>query len=212
MPRWISTYPDVEKLESILAEYGPVRIVDRAAAMYTSTFLSEVLTCRFPDGTERKLLGKYGDTNEDCVFGHKGGLPYEAGVYRNVLGPLRLSTPQFYASGNDPESQDTWLFIEYMDDAMRLNLTKEVPIEDVCRWIGLFHRSSEHFNHPAGSLNRYTNDYYAGWARRSMEYSAPAIADFPWLPDICKQFEDMVELLNTWRVLSRERFGAQRNH
>src|SRR5713101_2449546 len=67
----------------------------REPNLYVSTFASEVVTCCMEDGRELQLFCKYGAGHTDNVYGHKGGVPYEAEVYRRVLHPLPISAARF---------------------------------------------------------------------------------------------------------------------
>src|SRR5260370_16011553 len=83
-----------------------ITILGRDPAVYVSTFFNEIVTCRLPDGSVRRLLAKRGGAHTAPTYGHRGGVPYEARVYRSVLEPLATSAPRFYGSapytGNRP--------------------------------------------------------------------------------------------------------------
>src|SRR5919112_652571 len=122
-------------LTSVLRSHGSTNgkltVLDRQPNIYTSTFPSEIVTCQFDDDNrELQLLCKYGadystsrDGRTSNVFGHKGGVPYEAAVYRHVLQsslvsvPIssRVSVPTFYGAYKDATTGDTWLILEYLD-------------------------------------------------------------------------------------------------
>src|SRR5438128_5539631 len=71
----------------------PVTILSREKNFYASTFPSEVVTCRLADGQERRLLCKYAGGRNHNAHGHRGGVGYEADIYRRVLRPLGISVP-----------------------------------------------------------------------------------------------------------------------
>src|SRR6184192_2747761 len=103
---------EVERLKSVRVPEGmnltisgdasePVRVevLEREPNPVQSTFPSEVLTCRGPDGeTFRLFLKRGGGVAHDC-HGHRGGVRYEATVYDRILRPIGMSTAPFYARG-----------------------------------------------------------------------------------------------------------------
>ena len=105
MPRPSDPYPDRATLTARLAaaldgrgpERGALTVLDREPSPYSSTFPSEVVTCRFDDGGECRVLCKYGPTEYTSGHGHRGGVPREVQAYRRVLGPLGLR-PRCYGS------------------------------------------------------------------------------------------------------------------
>ncbi len=96
-------YPRVKKLTAALSTGlrhngyidGNLTVLERKPNPYGSTFPTEVVTCR-PDGGAGtlRLFVKYGTREFDSVYGHRGNVSYEAKVYREVLQPLRTSTPR----------------------------------------------------------------------------------------------------------------------
>jgi aminoglycoside phosphotransferase (APT) family kinase protein len=123
---------------------------------------------------------------------------YEAEVYRTVLKPIGGATPVFYGHYTDPNNGTTWLMIEYMDSCLRLSMG---PLPDVligaARWLGEFHTALEHrlARAPLAFLNRYTEEYYVGWARRACEFAGPSHTRFPWFKALCENFEKLVYAL-----------------
>jgi len=50
----------------------------------------------------------------------RGGLAYETEVYRLVLAPLKSTTPKFFGAWKSAAGDNTWLVLEYMEDAKLL--------------------------------------------------------------------------------------------
>ena len=169
---------------------GRMTILGRKPPFMMSTFPNEVVTCRLPGGEKQRVFIKYEGGCSHNSFGHRGGIGYEAEVYRRLLQRLPDFRPRFLGSHVDGESGGTWLFLEYVDGAVRvrdigLNARRSgpPPLLEVARWIGRFHRAHEA---PAAAgefpfVHRYDAAYYRGWARRTSEFARPLQARFPWL-------------------------------
>ena len=157
-----------------------------------STFPSEILTCRTPDGRTVTLFRKRaGGTGHEC-HGHRRGIGYEAAVYERVLEPIGMSTPAFYGGGIGLEG-DGWLLIAHLAGSERLNRTDgaDEAIVDAAGWIGRFHRAAEHLPRGAlATLHRYDAEYYRGWSRRTLDYVEDGERRFPWLAELCRAFEE----------------------
>jgi thiamine kinase-like enzyme len=125
-------------------------------------------------------------------------MPYEAEVYRSVLEPLAASTPAFHGTYTEQNTGVTWLCIEYLDSSWRLS---KAPVPDVligaARWLAEFHTALEHrlARAPLAFLNRYTEEYYVGWARRACEFAGPSHTRFPWFKALCEHFEKLADAL-----------------
>lgn len=192
--RWNSQAPPTEILIGAFQTLGvgPAEILERKPNDYSSTFPSEVLTLRLPDGALRRLLVKY---ESDCfrnVGGHRGGPSYEADVYRQILTPLDLPRPEFVGA-HCAEDGSIWLFVEFIDGSARPDDVEE-PVRalgQASRWIAQFHKSVR----PAPCLNRYDAAYYRQWARRAAEYSVHWQTRYPWILPLCNCAEDLLARL-----------------
>jgi Phosphotransferase enzyme family len=192
-------------LTSVLG--NQVTILHRQPNIFTSTFPSEIVTCRVDGVSKLLLLCKYAaGGHRDNVYGHRGGVTYEAAVYRHLLEPSQASTPTFYGMYLDVSTGDSWLVLEYLDNSLRLHLTstKEVsgvlaPIGLAARWIGQFHRvNEEHISHVLRPfLIRYDAEYYLGWVRRTSLFARHLHQRFPWLRTLCKRSEELITPLLT---------------
>src|SRR3982751_4119955 len=100
-----------------------VTVMSRAPVPSPGRTPAEVVTCRFADGSVRRLLCKYGHAEGAAGYGHWGGVPYEAAVYEHVLRVLRLSPVGFCGAYEEAETGATWLFLEYLDGSSRLDDT-----------------------------------------------------------------------------------------
>jgi hypothetical protein len=189
-------------LTKVLCSYGltdgPIDVVDRHSDRRTSTYPSEIVTCRLKNGDLRRLFCKYGSGTTHRAHGHRGGVAYEADVYRHILARAEVSTALFYGSHQAPTRAETWLILDYLDDSRDLSLS--ISREDLgltAEWLGRFHAANGQFA-ASGALrflNEYDTDYFIGWARRTCEFADSADARFPWLASLCARFEGFASLL-----------------
>jgi aminoglycoside phosphotransferase (APT) family kinase protein len=188
--------PDTDVLAAGLSEVisggtEGVRVTARKLLGH-GTFPSEVVTCRLPDGTQRRLFCKYGASSIVHVHGHRGGVGYEAEVYRSLLHPGLVGTPPFRGARTAPDTGQAWLVLDYLDGCVRLHQAAD-PGEAMRRaadWIGWFHAARELApgSRPPAGLIVYDTAYYAGWVRRTAEYARPFGDRFPWLPGVCERY------------------------
>src|SRR5260370_39726713 len=87
---------------------GAEAVLKREPNRCARTFPSEIVTCRMADGSEQRLFCKYSDGQDNGDFGHRGGVAYEAEVYRQVLQPLQTSTPRFYCCQKSSTTGKSW--------------------------------------------------------------------------------------------------------
>src|SRR5690242_18257539 len=104
-----SLLPDLPDLTGALADllaaegYAGrcVTVVERGPNGYQATFPSEIVRCRLGDDRELRLFCKYAGGPGDPGHGHRGGVAYEAQVYRDVLRPLRAPTARCFGAVAD---------------------------------------------------------------------------------------------------------------
>ena len=190
-----SLLPDDDTLErGLAAVFGASTRCERVAHIFASTFPAEILRCTFADGRSAELLCKYSAGKRSDSGGHRGGVAYEAMVYRSLLDPLCLSTARYFGEHTEPGRGDHWLFVEYLGTAVR---TDEAPDPEVAllaaaRWAGEFHaRATPVAEASVPRLSEYTAGYYAHWARRTREFGAARAGEFPWLAHVCLRFEEI---------------------
>jgi Phosphotransferase enzyme family len=175
---------------------GQVTVLDREPNIYTSSFPSEVVTCRFDDGSELQLLCKYG---AEHAQGHWGGIAYEAQVYRHVLQPLPISAPKFYGAYMDRTTRKMLLILEYLHNTERLSNPTEpaAAMSLATRWLGQFHAANEArlSSTPMSFLKTYDAAYYLAAAQRMSIVAARGYRHFPWLTTLCKRFEECMASL-----------------
>jgi hypothetical protein len=167
---------------------GRLAVVARSRNVYSSTAPSEIVRCRLGDGRELKLLCKYSLGPHGNSFGHRGGGPYEAMVYRRVLQPLEASAPALYGMYVDSATLSTWLVLEFVEGFSRGMSRDSMFLAAV--WAAAFHRAAEALRpHPA-ELTVYDGGYYRGWAARTEEFAGVGRRRQPWLARVCASFAE----------------------
>jgi hypothetical protein len=196
----LSQFPDLQNLTagltSVFRSTGridtQVTIVEREPNIYASTFPSEIVTCLFDDGSKLRLFCKYEAGHFQSSHGHRGGIAYEASVYRHLLQPLGVSVSTFYGAYTDVMAADTWLILEYLENSISVKkLPGAAAMGLAARWIGQFHAVNEArlSGTPRPCLNTYDVEYYRGWARRTSLSAGPLHDRFPWLRTLCAGVE-----------------------
>ena len=176
---------------------GEVRTIHRRANIQTSTFPSDVVTCRWADGRELSVFCKYSDLQANPVYGHRSGVAFEAMVYDEILTGLPLTFAACYGHVLAGPEHRTVLFLEALDEIARVEKSaNRDAIVDAARWIGRFHALNES---RAASLrdrlHRYSPAYYAGWAQRTNRFAEPLREQFPWLSEVCRRAEEAFDEL-----------------
>ena len=194
--------PDVDTLAcglkaALKTDGCPLTIVERQPQIYASSYPSEIVRCRFADGSERQILCKYATGLDHNTYGHRGGVAYEADVYRHVLEPLRTSTPRFYGSLAEVSSRGAWLLIEYIAEGVRADEAQSPPeaLRRAAGWIGHFHSANEArlFSTPLAFLHVHDGDYYRQWARRTADFAGDWHQQLPWLAPLCSRVEMLAD-------------------
>jgi hypothetical protein len=191
--------PTLDALQSGLTEIlGPLqpRVLERKTAVQVSTHPSEVVTCELADGSSHKLLMKYSGFERDS-FGHKGGVRYEAIVYRDVVSRVGLSSPRWYGNYHEADAGRTWVILQFIENAQRIQKS-QTPLASAANGIGRFQRATSALV-PAPPLNSYDGEYYSGWAVRTRDLARQADVKRPWLLPLCDTFEDLSAELAAWQ-------------
>lgn len=177
---------------------GPVSVLAREPLVYWSTHPAEIVTCRSGGGATLRLLCKYSGGVDSTAHGHRGGVPYEAEVYRRILAFPKVSAPRLHGTHVDQATGWSWLVLEYLDDCLRLDRTDgDAAITGAATWLGTFHAS--HVRLARGPshafLSRYDEKYYGGWVERALRFAGPLERGVPWLPAVCAAAGEIFEPL-----------------
>ena len=179
------------------ATNGAVRISTRTLNTWASYYQSEIVECSRPDGTELRVLVKYGPSVRR-EHDQRVGTAYEAAVYREVLQGLPLTSAKCYGAYTEPHGRDTWLVIAHIADAMHVDKgwIQSKGMKGAADWIGRFHaRTRTRASQLAIILNRYDARYCRLWARRTLRFEKTPRA--PWLRQLVTGFEEAIGLLTS---------------
>jgi hypothetical protein len=191
--------PDLARLTAGLSGVlgGPVAVLERRPNVRSSTAASEILICRLPDGAVVQLLGKYGSAEDlDETYGHKGGVPFEAAVYREILTPFRDCTVPCRGACRGTRPGEIWLFCDYLADALLVQKVDD-GLSLATRWAADFHRTNAArlATAPLRLLRAYDRSYYQGWPERTLRFGGRLSRELPWLTPLCGRFAEAAELL-----------------
>lgn len=188
-------------LAPLCAEKGisahPLVSILREENEYSRSHASEIVGCRFADGSERRVFLKYMAVLEEGHRDHgmRGGLAYEALVYSRVLrDTIRPAFFGIHTAGNGA----LWLVLECLDDTVPLDLADDdSAILRAAAWLGKFHAAQERrvaTEVPPG-IRIYDADFCRGWARRTNEFAGEWHRRAPWLAGVCADFDRVIEVL-----------------
>jgi hypothetical protein len=180
---------------------GPITTVNRRPNLYSSSYPSQIVTCKSGSGKRMNILCKFGGKFEESPFNHRGSVFYETEVYRRLLSGSHSTVPKFYGSYSDETTGGTWLFIEYLDRSMRVSKSSDPKaIPRASRWIASFQRTNESLCSDIGTLflRKHGAHYFAKWAQQTSQFASPALhRRFPWLKSLCSAFGECVGILAT---------------
>jgi aminoglycoside phosphotransferase (APT) family kinase protein len=178
-------------LSGCTAATRPVTVIGREDNAYASSSRTEIVTCRLPDGSERRLLCKYEDKDGQSW----SDVAYEAEVYRQVLQQCSTSVPAFYGTYRTGSTGNLWLIIEYLDgcDALAENLSDESMIQ-AASWAGAFHADGEKLlsSRSLPYLKRFDAEFYEYHLRRALQSCADGPSEFEWLQVVAQRFSEFV--------------------
>ena len=180
-------------------------VLERHANPRASTFPSEFVHCRLPDGRRLELCCKYGADENDGCYGHRGNAAYEAAVYRLLMRRGLAGVPRLYGTFAERPARRTWLVLERVPGVRIDDLGEQAgAMRAAAAWVGRLHAADLLADalHAGVPLIRHTRDYYLGWIRRTIEFARPLHARYPWLRELERQADALVApLLSAPRVL-----------
>jgi hypothetical protein len=196
--------PDLETLTAVLGtlliENGPyegeLKIVHREPAGQ-GTFPKEIVTCSLEGGRKVRLFCKYEMGYNHNAYGHRGGVVHEARVYAELLQPLKVSTPWLYGVYEDASSGHVWLVLDFLEESVRVQKSLDAQAMGLAaRWLGQFQAlCRERMRTDLPFLQRYDEEYYLAWARRTLEFFGRYRQPTSWLKQLCVRFHEEVNAL-----------------
>jgi hypothetical protein len=184
-----------EGLSLMLA--SEVTLVAREPNIYQTTFASEFVTYERGDGRCERVFCKYGPAIADALHtahGARGGVPYEAAVYAEVLRDFGPGTPRLRGVWSPDDGKTTWLVLEALDHALRVTKV-EGGVAAAAAWAGRFHASTAAtppVTQP-GLLREHDDGYLRGWIDRTRRGATSP--DLSWFPTVCGWAHDLVDVL-----------------
>ena len=180
-------------------------VLERLTNPKASTFPSEFVRCRLPDGRRLDLCCKYGADETDGCYGHRGNAAYEAAVYRLLMRRGVPGVPRLHGTFAERPARRTWLVLERVP-GLRID---ELPdqacaMRAAAAWAGRLHAANLRADaRDAGvPLIRHTRSYYLGWIHRTIEFARPLHGRYPWLPELARHADELIApLLTAPRVL-----------
>ena len=177
-----------------------VQVVRRESGRLVSTFTNEVATCVVDGSHELRVFCKYGHTTVDPLFGHVGGVGYEAQVYRDILDHLALFSPRYYGSWSTEDENETWLAIEFLEGGMPLTKGPQpAGILSAARMAGELHARSAELvtSERFGRLMTYDLAYFSSWIERVLGLARLLRDRYPWLPTVGQHFFDRLPFIDS---------------
>lgn len=175
-----------------------VRLIGRRRLVVASTFPAEVVTCQLSNGQEPRLFCKYASGSERPARGPRGGVAYEAALYRDLLSLLDVTVPDYFGSYTAPESNDCWLILEFLEHACHVNQgLGPAQMSRAAGWLGHFQATlaTSHSALPP-YIFRYDRTYFGAWAERAARFAVPLRHEMPWFDVLCTRFAAAVETLH----------------
>src|SRR5690606_25761056 len=102
-------------------------VFERRRNPRASTFPSEFVDCRLPDGRRLELCCKYGADETDGSHGHRGNAAYEGAVYRLLMRRGLAGVPRLYGMFAEEQTGRTWLVLERVPGVRIDDLSDQAP-------------------------------------------------------------------------------------
>jgi aminoglycoside phosphotransferase (APT) family kinase protein len=155
-------------------------LLEREVHRRMSTFPLEIVRCRLSRGHIVEVVCKYSDDQDFSDSRYRGGVAYEADVYRDILDGCELPVPGFRGTYRDATTGRTWLVLDYLNGAEKSGET-ENGLSYAAEWLGRFHAINEGRGTSQFALRIYDAEYFASWAIRAMDYARAHADEWPWL-------------------------------
>jgi len=114
--------------------------------------------------------------------------------------PLGVTVPRYYAGYADIAGNQSWILLQHIDSALRVNKARAKPpaVVMAAGWIGDFHRRTPALastQSPDSLLDAYDEPYLLRRVPRLLEQEAPTLDRFPWIKALLARYEADISLL-----------------
>jgi hypothetical protein len=151
---------------------------------------SERAVCRLANGEVRRFFCKCSKDFTPPEHRHRAGVAYEADVYRRFLESFSGTRPVFFGSVEDRSGRLVFLYLEELQDVLRVSKSERGNMPRAAAWIGRFHADLSYAveGGRADFLTSYDTGFYRQWPRRALELTRPLREEYPWLGDVSRAF------------------------
>lgn len=183
--------------EMVNRVHSPLFVTDwvsRRNFVYSSTSPAQIIHCRLNNHESVYLFCKYAGNHTQFSFGHRGGVEYENGIYKNILSHAVLSSPSYYGFFTSEIQSNSCLVIGYLKNGNLLKDSRDPEdFGKAAAWIGQFHKMHEAKQQP--SIKVYDRSYYLIWLKGMENLLETLKTKYRWLPSLCHYFSDNLHLL-----------------
>jgi Ser/Thr protein kinase RdoA (MazF antagonist) len=157
---------------------GPLELIDRRRGFYETSFAIDELDVELESGERLELLFK--DVGPQALAeGARAAKPSflydperEIQVYRDLLAPAGLGTPELHGTLVDPDRSRYWLFIARVPGVPLWQIGELERWQHVARWLAAMHErfaADPSSWSRASHLLRYDAHLYGRWPQRARE-------------------------------------------
>jgi thiamine kinase-like enzyme len=197
-----SGLPAIEELEHRLVLALPnartVEVLARESNDYSSTFPTEIVTCRIDSDKPLTFFCKH--FRPDISFGKIVSAFHEIEVYRQVLADAPFGPPRFYGAWTDSTRGEGLLVLEYFGDSLRVSKLRhpEKSMEAAARWIGAFHQhTTQRVSYSAlAFIPTFNAEFFRARYTTMIETLGEREGASGWLPAAAVTAERAMEILS----------------
>lgn len=190
------------ELEDLLARMGShssgkVEIVSRNVSL-RGTHPKEIVRFTAGKGKIQEILIKYQTVIDHTGHGHRGGIEYEAKIYR-LLESLGIKVPQLLTTVRATDGTVRALILEYLSDALRV--AKSLDDRAVPRavdWIAKLHRMTKGLPpRQQKALRQWNREYFHQWGEKALTMVSEAGLPDSQLQSLVRRYEHKSDILLT---------------
>jgi hypothetical protein len=181
-----------------------LRIIERRKNYYDSTYPTEIVLLSLNGETQQCMFVKYEAGRHEPADGHRRSVGYEVDVYRQILVPLGVSVPRFYAGLVETRENKSWIAVEYIDPAIRINETADAHgMIRAAEWIGDFHKKTASLasDPRLASILVYDSEYLMRWPAKLLAQDLSGIKEAAGIAEIMARFQSEAALLCSDQVI-----------